>query len=236
MRIPVAKEGFPFIVVTLAALALVLLWAGANGGAGRWAASGVLAGVACFVIGFFRDPERRTPPDDGLVLSAADGTVQSIGPAEDPQLPGRTYNRVTIFLSIFNVHVQRAPLAGRVNHYSYRPGSFLPAWREEASTGNERASLGITTPAGPILVRQIAGLVARRIATYPRVEDRLDQGERIGLIRFGSRVDIFLPVDWPVEVGVGDSVRGGLTPIARVAAGSLPERKPQEPRHEGVSA
>ena len=127
-----------------------------------------------------------------------------------------TATRVTIFLSVFNVHVQRAPVAGGIGHYSHRSGRYLAAWREEASSSNERASLGIDTGAGPVLVRQIAGLVARRIVTYPREGDRVAKGDRIGLIRFGSRVDLFLPPDWPVTVEPGDVVRGGETPVARI--------------------
>ena len=127
-----------------------------------------------------------------------------------------TATRVTIFLSIFDVHVQRAPLGGRVARYSRRPGRFVAAWREEAGRENERASLGIDTGSGPVLVRQIAGLVARRIATYPREGDTVARGDRIGLIRFGSRVDLFVPAQWPVAVRRGDRVRGGETPVARV--------------------
>ena len=114
------------------------------------------------------------------------------------------------------MHVQRAPVSGRVEHRSYKPGKYLVAWLEKASEDNEQASLGITTPHGKVLVRQIAGLIARRIITDPAEGDAVERGQRIGLIRFGSRVDLFVPLDWEVTCGVGDRVRVGATPLARL--------------------
>ena len=216
MTLPVAREGVPFILVCLALAALAAIWARSGGWGMRSAAPAVFLALTLFVVYFFRDPERQMPSDPLLVVSPADGRVMSVGPVTGEDFMGENVTRVTIFLSIFNVHVQRAPLGGRVAHYSYQPGTFVAAWREEASRENERASLGIDTDAGPLLVRQIAGLVARRIATYPREGDPVSRGDRIGLIRFGSRVDLFLPPDWPVTVEPGDKVRGGETPVARV--------------------
>ncbi|MYH52484.1 MAG: phosphatidylserine decarboxylase family protein [Gemmatimonadetes bacterium] len=216
MTLPVAREGLPFILTLLALTALTALWARSGGWGIRATAPALFLTLTLFVAYFFRDPERHIPQDPLLVVSPADGKVMSVGPVADEHFMGETATRVTIFLNIFNVHVQRAPLGGRVAHYDYRPGTFVAAWREEASRENERASLGIETDAGPLLVRQIAGLVARRIATYPREGDTVERGDRIGLIRFGSRVDLFLPPDWPVTVRPGDKVRGGETPVARV--------------------
>ncbi|MXW18288.1 MAG: phosphatidylserine decarboxylase family protein [Gemmatimonadetes bacterium] len=216
MTLPVAREGLPFILTLLALTALTALWARSGGWGIRATAPALFLTLTLFVAYFFRDPERHIPSDPLLVVSPADGKVMSVGPVPDEHFMGETAIRVTIFLNIFNVHVQRAPLGGRVAHYDYRPGTFVAAWREEASRENERASLGIETDAGPLLVRQIAGLVARRIATYPREGDTVERGDRIGLIRFGSRVDLFLPPDWPVTVRPGDKVRGGETPVARV--------------------
>ena len=216
MTVPLAREGLPFILVCLAAAVLAALWARTGGWGMRSAAPALFLALTLFVAYFFRDPERQVPQDPRLVVSPADGKVMSVGPVEGEDSMGGTATRVTIFLSIFDVHVQRAPLGGRVAHYAYRPGRFVAAWRDDASSENERASLGIDTGAGPLLVRQIAGLVARRIATYPREGDTVTRGDRVGLIRFGSRVDVFLPADWPVTVEPGDKVRGGETAVAGV--------------------
>ena len=216
MNIPVAKEGASFILACLVAAAVAAAWARGGGWGTRSAVPVVLAALTLFVAYFFRDPERRIAPGADIVVSPADGKVMSVTAVEGEDFMGGTATRLTIFLNIFNVHVQRASLGGQVGLYSYRPGAYLPAWREEASTGNERATLGIATTAGPLLVRQIAGLVARRIVTYPREGDSVAKGDRIGLIRFGSRVDLFLPPSWPVTVEAGDLVRGGETPVARV--------------------
>ena len=216
VTLPVAREGIPFILACLAAIALTALWARSGGWGARSAAPVLFVALTLFVTCFFRDPERRIPEDPDVVVSPADGKVMSVGPVDGEDFMAGTATRVTIFLNIFNVHVQRAPLGGRVAHYAHHPGRYLPAWREEASSDNERASLGLETDAGPLLVRQIAGLVARRIVTYPREDDTVTRGDRIGLIRFGSRVDLFLPPGWPVTVEAGDIVRGGETAVARV--------------------
>ncbi|MCY4400365.1 MAG: phosphatidylserine decarboxylase family protein [Gemmatimonadetes bacterium] len=216
MTIPLAREGIPFVLACVAAVVLAALWARSGGWGVRSAAPALFVALTLFVAYFFRDPERTIPPDPDVVVSPADGRVMSVGRVDGEDFMAGTATRVTIFLNIFNVHVQRAPLGGRVGHYAYHPGRYLPAWREEASSDNERASLGLETDAGPLLVRQIAGLVARRIVTYPREGDTVIRGDRIGLIRFGSRVDLFLPPDWPVTVEAGDAVRGGETAVARV--------------------
>jgi len=215
MNLPVAREGLPFICAFLAAAVLAAIWARSGGWGARSTLPAGLLVLTVFVMYFFRDPERRIPPDPDVVVSPADGTVMSVREVGDEAFMGGTATRVTIFLSIFNVHVQRAPLGGRINAYDYRPGRYLPAWRDEASSENEQASLALATAEGPVVVRQIAGLVARRIVTYPREGDSVARGERIGLIRFGSRVDLLLPPDWTVTVGAGDRVRGGETPVAR---------------------
>lgn len=226
--IPVAREGLPFILALLTVTLLAALWARGGGWGARTTLPATLFVLTLFVVYFFRDPERPIPSDPDIVASPADGTVLSVAEVAG-EAAGEAFSetfgeafmggpatRVTIFLSIFNVHVQRAPLAGRVDAYAYRPGRYLPAWREEAGSENEQASLGLTTAEGPVVVRQVAGLVARRIVTYPREGDSLVKGERIGLIRFGSRVDLFLPAGWEVLVGAGDKVRGGVTPVARI--------------------
>ncbi len=216
MRFPIAREGMPFIVVCAVLFVAALIWARSGESGLRAALPAVLGIAVLFVTYFFRDPERTLPAGEHVVVSPADGKVMSVGLVEGEDFMSGAATRVTIFLSVFNVHVQRAPLGGEVGHYAYRRGGYLAAWREEASAENEAASLGIAAEAGPVLVRQIAGLVARRIVTYPRKGDRVARGDRIGLIRFGSRVDLFLPPDWPVSVEPGDVVRGGETPVATV--------------------
>lgn len=208
--LPLAREGVPFVLAALLALAAAAAWAAAGDWGGRTAAPGLAGAVALFVAYFFRDPPRRAPADDALAVSPADGKVLGVGPG------GRAGGkRIAIFLSVFDVHVQRAPLAGSVRWRKYDKGSCKPAWREDAGMRNERASLGVLTERGPIVVRQIAGLAARRIVTYPRQGDRLAKGERIGLIRFGSRVELDVPGDWQIRVKAGDRVRAGETVVAQ---------------------
>ncbi len=225
MTSPIAREGLPFVAACLAAAAVAALWARSGGWGTRGVAPAICLALTIFVAYFFRDPERAPPRGADLVVSPADGRVVGVGEVVDEAFAGGAATRITVFLSIFDVHVQRAPLAGEATRYEYRPGRFLPAWRDEASEANEQATLAIATPRGPVVVRQIAGLVARRIVTYPRPGDALSRGQRIGLIRFGSRVDLLVPADWPVLARPGDRVRGGETPVARVPpeAGESPE-------------
>jgi phosphatidylserine decarboxylase len=215
-----ASEGRPFIIPT-GALAATLWALGLGVGIG-WVTA--LAGAAtlllAFVAYFFRDPDRAAPEDETLVLSPADGRVLSVDELTEPSFFQGPCRRISIFLSVFNVHVQRAPLTGTVTHRGYRPGGYAVAWKPKASEENEQASLGLETRAGPVLVRQIAGLVARRIVTYPNEGDRVGRGQRIGIIRFGSRVDLFIPLEWTVDCAVGDVVHGGATPVARMPAGA----------------
>lgn len=172
-------------------------------------AAGIAAVLTVFVASFFRDPRRVVPQDPSLILSPADGRVVGISAASPAS--GQC---VSIFLSVFNVHVNRAPSAGRVSAIQYTPGSFLPAFREKASELNEQNLISIETDRGPMAVKQIAGLIARRIRCWTKPGDQVAQGEKIGFITFGSRVDIFLPLDVDLKVRIGDKVRGGLSVIA----------------------
>ncbi len=214
-----ASEGYPFIAigVTLAALGWIGWGFGVAGIAGQVLAP-VLTVLALFTLWFFRDPERSIPTEPGVVVAPGDGRVLLVEEAEEPSYLGGRARKISIFLSVFDVHVQRAPVAGRVEHKVYRPGAFMVAWRDKASEDNEQASVGISTPHGKVLVRQIAGLVARRIVTYPVEGQELRLGERIGIIRFGSRVDLFVPLDWEVACRPGDRAVGGLTVLARHAS------------------
>ena len=173
----------------------------------------VVTVLAGFVFYFFRDPDRPVPAGEGVVLAPGDGKIIDIQEVDEPSFFEGRCRRITIFLSVFNVHVQRAPVSGRLAHREYRPGEYAVAWHPKASDSNEQASLGLSTAAGRVLVRQIAGLIARRIVTYPEQGDRVQIGDRIGLIRFGSRVDLFLPLHWPLSCRVGDKAVGGETVV-----------------------
>jgi len=148
-------------------------------------------------------------------VAPGQGKVMSISEVDEPTFMGGTARRITIFLSVFDVHVQRAPVSGLVEHRVYKQGKYLAAWNEKASADNEQSSIGISTPHGKVLVRQIAGLIARRIVSDPSDGDQVVRGSRIGLIRFGSRVDLFIPLDWEVVSSVGDRVRVGSSVLAR---------------------
>jgi phosphatidylserine decarboxylase len=164
--------------------------------------------VALFCIYFFRDPERIIP-NGPVAVSPADGKVVHVRSLEG----GR--KRVSIFLNIFNVHVNRVPVAGRITGISYQPGRFVMAHREEASENNEQNTVTIDTGGTEVVTRQIAGLVARRIVCRKKAGDDVEKGERFGLIKFGSRVDVFLGPEWELAVKPGDKVRGGSSVLAR---------------------
>ncbi|MGH7407586.1 MAG: phosphatidylserine decarboxylase [Candidatus Methylomirabilales bacterium] len=205
--IPVARDAFLFLIPLLGiAGALFLL---------RLPGWGLLPVILAVGVGFFfRDPERVVPQGPGLVVAPADGrvTVVRLGVGADGEGPG-PFSQVSIFLSVLDVHVNRAPYGGKVEDLKYRPGRFLVAWREEASRVNEQAVIALATPDGPVTVKQIAGVLARRVVTWIRPGQELKTGERIGLIRFGSRVDLLVPRRVALAVKVGDKVRGGETVV-----------------------
>ena len=211
-----AREGYPFVAigVFLAGLAWVGVAAGIGGPWLRGSA-GLLSVISLLALWFFRDPAPIVPADPGAVVAPGQGKVMSISEVDEPTFMGGGARRITIFLSVFDVHVQRAPVSGLVEHRAYDPGKYLAAWNEKASADNEQSSIGISTPHGEVLVRQIAGLIARRIVSDPTEGDTVVRGDRIGLIRFGSRVDLFIPLDWEVVSSVGDRVRVGSSVLAR---------------------
>jgi len=200
VRIPVAPEGWPFVFPPAAAACIL-------GVMGWWAAAIVFGVVALAFLGFFRDPERVAPTDAGAVLSPADGKVMAISPVEDAWVGPAV--RVSVFLSPLDVHVNRAPVDGLVRSVEYASGKFHAAYRAEASEVNERCTVALEAPAARVAVRQIAGVLARRIVCRVKSGDRLRAGDRYGLIRFGSRTDLVLPRRTLVRVRVGDRVRGG---------------------------
>jgi phosphatidylserine decarboxylase len=202
VRIPVAPEGWPFILVP-AAVACILAMIG------WWPVGVVLGLIALASLGFFRDPERTPPAGPGLVLAPADGRVMRIDEVEDPWV-GRAV-RASIFLSPLDVHVNRSPVAGLVDSVRYEAGRFMAAYRDEASELNERCTIALEGDATRIGVKQIAGVLARRIVCRVRAGDKLAAGERFGLIRFGSRTDLVVPRSAEMRVKIGDRVRGGET-------------------------
>ncbi|MEC7641769.1 MAG: phosphatidylserine decarboxylase family protein [Nitrospinota bacterium] len=210
MRIPLARESFAFI--TPRGILSVLLWIGEL----TFAAS---VGTIMFlsVLCFFRDPERKIPAGEGIIVSPADGKIMEITTDEDPFL-AKTYTRITIFLSVFNVHVNRAPIDGKIEKQRYDPGKMLAAFNPKASKENEQNTLLFRNGKAEILVKQITGLIARRIVCWANVGDNYALGQRFGLIQFGSRVDLFVPEGTQLAVKPGDHVKGAASII-----GHLPE-------------
>jgi phosphatidylserine decarboxylase len=199
---PIAREGWPFIFGSGAVLLIFLLL--------KMTAPSLAALIlTLFVTWFFRDPERTVTTDDSLLVSAGDGKVIEVMALPD----GGT--KIGVFLSIFDVHVNRVPLSGRVTEAACRRGRFLAAWKTIASDENEQCGIVIDHPRGSVRVVQVAGLIARRIVCRLKEGDTVERGERYGLIRFGSRVDVFLPATAEVAVKVGDRVRGGESVVAR---------------------
>jgi phosphatidylserine decarboxylase len=197
-----AKEALPFIVPLALSAFIFFLFGVEFGGY-------ISLGLSLFVAYFFRDPERMVSPDSTAIVSPADGKVVSVWAEKD----GMT--RISIFLSLFNVHINRSPIAGKVEMVNYRPGKFKVALDEKASLENEQNVLVIGNGSHQIKFSQIAGILARRIVCWKKEGDWVEKGERIGLIKFGSRVDIFLPRDIALVVSLGDKVKGGSTIIGR---------------------
>ncbi len=203
-----APEGRWFIVgawVIVGGLAAARLWIGVA----------IAAALALWVMWFFRDPERRWSRGDDLIVAPADGKVVSIVETDEPAFISGLAIRISIFMNVFDCHVNRYPVGGAVEYRYYNPGKFLSAAGDKASLANEQSSVGLATQRGRVLVRQIAGLIARRIVTDHPVGTAVAQGQRLGMIRFGSRVDLFLPRTVTVLVRVGDVTRVGVTPVAK---------------------
>jgi phosphatidylserine decarboxylase len=211
-----AREGLVFIgigvVLALGALVSAVYWRSWP----LWLVAFVLMVLAVWVAWFFRDPERPGERGADLVIAPADGRIVMITEVDEPAfLHGRAL-RISIFMNVFNVHVNRYPVSGVVRFVHYNPGKFLNAATDKSSLENEQMSVGIESNGHRLLVRQIAGLVARRIVTYSREGDQVEQGERMGIIRFGSRVDVFLPTSAVAEVQVGQTTLAGVSLIARM--------------------
>ena len=221
------KEGYYFGLPPLALGAAALFL--------RWTIAGaILIGLAAFIFYFFRDPERVIPADPGAIVAPADGRVVVV---TDESNAGRPGKRISIFLAIWNVHVNRSPAAGIITNLNYRPGKFYVAMRPSASADNEQNVITLATDSGEIVFKQIAGLIARRVVCWKKTGDRVARGERIGLVRFGSRADLWLPRDSELLVKVGDHVKGGSSVVAYwpPRAKSSPSRSQKQVADENLS-
>jgi phosphatidylserine decarboxylase len=204
----IAREGWPFLAIAVG-VAAVATWVAPWWSVPLWLA-------ALFVLQFFRDPARPVPEGEGLVLSPADGRIVQVGSARDEYL-ARDAVKLSVFMNVFNVHSNRAPVDGTVENVWYFPGSFVNADLDKASVENERSAMHLRTAAGhDVTVVQVAGLIARRILCYAGKGDRLARGQRYGFIRFGSRVDVYLPPGSRPRVAIGDKVSATSTVLAEL--------------------
>ena len=208
------RAGFPFIAAALVPAAMF-------GATRRYALAAPFAILGGFMAYFFRDPERQVPQDQDLVVSPADGRVMIAGPSDRRWAPPGDWKQITIFLSPMDVHMNRAPVSGRITHVHYRPGKFLPAYNE-GSNDNEFNEVWIDANGRAIVFRQVVGLLARRIVCRVEEGQMLERGQRVGLMKFGSRMDVFLPMDATLLVSVGDRVVGGETVIATFRSSGAP--------------
>jgi phosphatidylserine decarboxylase len=206
----VVTEGYKFAVAPIV-LGIAALFLGWHILALQIAAF-VLLALGTFILYFFRDPERVIPSDDLTIVSPADGRVLEV---VDEQFADRAGKRITIFLAVWNVHVNRTPLAGKISRIEYRPGKFQMAMRKTASVENEQNVIYLDTAHGQIVFKQIAGMIARRVVLWKKAGDQVQRGERIGIVRFGSRMDVWLPLEAAISVKPGDHVAGGSSVLGR---------------------
>jgi phosphatidylserine decarboxylase len=199
--------GLPFVGFAVA-LGVV------SAAAGLLAAAAAPALLAAFFLFFFRDPDRRTPAGDNVVVAPADGRVLVAGPADERTAPTGAWQQVSIFLSPMDVHVNRVPVSGRVSRVTFTPGRFLPAYRHEAGAANERSEIWIDHGGEIIVARQIVGILARRVVCRVAPGAEVRAGDRFGIMKFGSRMDVFVPLHAELRVKTGETVRGGETVIA----------------------
>lgn len=206
---PVSRDGWLYLAI-LAGLTALAYWV--------WPWLIILPGILfLFVLFFFRNPERQIPIDDLTLVSPADGVVMDVERVYEDQFFNGESIRVRIFLSVFNVHVNRSPMAGKVVFRAYRPGKMIPAFKSHASELNEKNFVGIENSHLKILVTQVTGFIARRIVCWVDKEDVMTKGERFGLIKFGSCTEIFVPTNVEIMVSPGDKVRGGISIVGRVS-------------------
>ena len=212
----VAREGIPFILIATALAVGTFGLALMRRSWPLWLLAFLLTIIALWVAWFFRDPERTGERGERLVIAPADGRIVMIADVDEPSFVHGNATRISIFMNIFNVHVNRYPVNGTVRYVHYNPGKFINAAADKASLDNEQMSVGLDSGGRLVLVRQIAGAIARRIVTYSKEGDAARQGERFGLIRFGSRVDVFVPTNSKVRVKVGEKPVAGTTVLAEL--------------------
>lgn len=205
----IVKEGYPYIIVSLILAAIVYFFFGAY-----WAVIPVV--LAIYFAYFFRDFNRSMPYDPNILYSPADGTVMGVEEIYDEEYLNEPALKLTIFLSVFNVHVNRSPIDGEIKYQRYTCGQFVPAYAKEASFENERHAIGMDNGRMRVLVIQVAGLLARRIVSWVTVGHDLKQGERYGMIKFGSSTELIVPKNVEITVKKGDTVVGGITVVGRV--------------------
>jgi len=205
--VTIDRAGYPFIGGTAALAIAAALTVGSAGAVPLFV-------LAAFFLYFFRDPDRDSPQDPALVLSPADGRVLVAGPADPTATPPGEWKQISIFLSPMDVHVNRTPVSGRVTKVDFRKGKFLPAYHHDAASTNERSEVWIDHGGLPVVFRQIVGFLARRVVCRVQPGAELKAGERFGIMKFGSRMDVFLPPSTELKVKVGDTVIGGVTVIA----------------------
>ena len=208
-RIPIVRDGYVFIFGALALAGLLALAFGPLGAV-------VPVILACYFTYFFRNPKRKIPEDEHLVVSPADGTVQDVVELDDDEFIKEPCTKVIIFLSVFNVHVNRSPIAGEIKCQKYVCGRFRPAYKDEVGFDNERHMLGIENDRLKVTVTQIAGTLARRSVSWVTLDDKMEKGQVYGLIKFGSCTEIVMPKGVEVLVKKGDKVRGGETIVGRI--------------------
>jgi phosphatidylserine decarboxylase len=207
------KEGYTFGLPPLAFGIVALISRTPVGFVG----GSILCFLALFIFYFFRNPQRSIPVEPGVIVSPADGRVVVVREEENAGRPGK---RISIFLAIWNVHVNRSPAAGTITRLDYKPGKFLAAWAESASFENEQNVFTLASEQGEIVFKQIAGWIARRVVSWKKSGDQVARGELVGLVRFGSRVDVWLPSNADLAVRVGDNVKGGSSVLAHMPVGS----------------
>jgi phosphatidylserine decarboxylase len=204
------RAGWPFILGALVIAVAVGLWFGR-----AWSVPFLL--LSMFFVFFFRDPNRNPPAGDKLVLSPADARVMVAGDVPWPGAPAGEWKIISMFLSPMDVHINRTPVAGTVTRVEYHPGQFFPAYKKEAGELNEWTEVWFNRPSGPVVVRQIVGMLARRIVCRVKPGDQVKAGDRFGVMKFGSRIDLFIPRTATILVKVGDKVVGGETTLATLA-------------------
>ena len=206
---PISRDGWLYLAI-LAVLSVIAYW--------LWPLLVIIPGaVFLFIAFFFRNPERDIPTDELSLVSPADGVIMDVGRVFEDQFLNGESIRVRIFLSIFNVHVNRSPMVGKIVFRAYRPGKMIPAFKSDASELNEKNFVGIQNKQLRVLVTQVTGFIARRIVCWVNIGDIVAKGERFGLIKFGSCTEIFVPTNVGIMVSPGDKVRGGISIIGRVS-------------------